>query len=156
MIIGIDLGTTNSLVAYYTDEGPKVIPNRFGDVLTPSVVSIDENDQIYVGKTAIERMQLYPETSAAVFKRSMGSDKKFDLGSKQFTAEELSIDFDDVDGIFLMMDKGLFPIEILKPGRSFQIHAMMTEGAPHKMMSHLKWEEGDSQFEEDELVLFNH
>ena len=90
MIIGIDLGTTNSLVAYYTDEGPKVIPNRFGDVLTPSVVSIDENDQIYVGKTAIERMQLYPETSAAVFKRSMGSDKKFDLGSKQFTAEELS------------------------------------------------------------------
>ncbi len=90
MIIGIDLGTTNSLVAYYTDEGPKVIPNRFGDVLTPSVVSIDENDNIFVGKTAIERMQLYPETSAAVFKRSMGSDKKFDLGSKSFTAEELS------------------------------------------------------------------
>ena len=90
MIIGIDLGTTNSLVAYYTDEGPKVIPNRFGDVLTPSVVSIDENDNIFVGKTAVERMQLYPETSAAVFKRSMGSDKKFDLGSKSFTAEELS------------------------------------------------------------------
>ena len=90
MIIGIDLGTTNSLVAYYTDEGPKVIPNRFGEVLTPSVVSIDENDNIFVGKTAIERMQLYPETSAAVFKRSMGSDKKFELGSKSFTAEELS------------------------------------------------------------------
>ena len=90
MIIGIDLGTTNSLVAYYTDEGPKVIPNRFGEVLTPSVVSIDENDNIFVGKTAIERMQLYPETSAAVFKRSMGSDKKFELGSKAFTAEELS------------------------------------------------------------------
>ena len=90
MIIGIDLGTTNSLVAYYTDEGPKVIPNRFGEVLTPSVVSIDENDNIFVGKTAIERMQLCPETSAAVFKRSMGSDKKFELGSKSFTAEELS------------------------------------------------------------------
>ena len=89
-VIGIDLGTTNSLVAYYTDEGPKVIPNRFGEVLTPSVVSIDENDNIFVGKTAIERMQLYPETSAAVFKRSMGSDKKFELGSKSFTAEELS------------------------------------------------------------------
>ncbi|MBP5192016.1 MAG: molecular chaperone HscC [Eubacterium sp.] len=90
MIIGIDLGTTNSLVAYYTDEGPKVIPNRFGEVLTPSVVSIDEDDNVYVGKTAVERMQLYPQTSASVFKRSMGSDKKFDLGSKSFTAEELS------------------------------------------------------------------
>ena len=91
MIIGIDLGTTNSLVAYYTDEGPKVIPNRFGEMLTPSVVSIDEEDNVYVGKTAVERMQLYPQTSASVFKRSMGSDKKFDLGSKSFTAEELTI-----------------------------------------------------------------
>ena len=90
MIIGIDLGTTNSLVAYYTDEGPKVIPNRFGEMLTPSVVSIDEEDNVYVGKTAVERMQLYPQTSASVFKRSMGSDKKFDLGNKSFTAEELS------------------------------------------------------------------
>ena len=61
-----------------------------------------------------------------------------------------------MDGIFLMMDKDLFPIEILKPGRSFQIHAMMTEGAPHKMMSHVKWKEGYLQYVEDELVLFNH
>ena len=49
MIIGIDLGTTNSLVAYYTDEGPKVIPNRLGKNLTPSVVSIDEDENVYVG-----------------------------------------------------------------------------------------------------------
>ncbi len=90
MIIGIDLGTTNSLVAYYTNDGPKVIPNRFGEVLTPSVVSIDEEDNIFVGKTAVERMQLYPKSSASVFKRSMGSDKKFELGDKSFTAEELS------------------------------------------------------------------
>ena len=41
MIIGIDLGTTNSLAAYYTDEGPKIIPNRLGRRLTPSVVSMD-------------------------------------------------------------------------------------------------------------------
>ena len=47
MIIGIDLGTTNSLVAYYTDEGPKIIPNRLGERLTPSVVSIDENETVY-------------------------------------------------------------------------------------------------------------
>lgn len=45
MIIGIDLGTTNSLAAYYTEHGPEIIPNRLGERLTPSVVSIDENDQ---------------------------------------------------------------------------------------------------------------
>lgn len=50
MIIGIDLGTTNSLAAYYTEHGPEIIPNRLGERLTPSVVSIDENDQVYVGK----------------------------------------------------------------------------------------------------------
>ena len=49
MIVGIDLGTTNSLIAYYTDEGPKIIPNRLGENLTPSVVSIDEEENVYVG-----------------------------------------------------------------------------------------------------------
>ena len=90
MIIGIDLGTTNSLAAYYTDQGPKIIPNRLGKNLTPSVVSIDENDQIYVGETAKERMLLAPESTAAVFKRDMGSKKEFRLLHKTFTAEELS------------------------------------------------------------------
>ena len=46
MIIGIDLGTTNSLVAYFTEDGPKIIPNRLGQNLTPSIVSMDENEQI--------------------------------------------------------------------------------------------------------------
>ena len=90
MIIGIDLGTTNSLAAYYTDQGPKIITNRLGKNLTPSVVSIDENDQIYVGETAKERMLLAPESTAAVFKRDMGSKKEFRLLHKTFTAEELS------------------------------------------------------------------
>lgn len=90
MIVGIDLGTTNSLVAYYTEEGPKIIPNRLGENLTPSVVSVDDNGQVYVGETAKERMLLYPETSASIFKRYMGSDKKYELGDRSFTSEELS------------------------------------------------------------------
>ncbi len=90
MIVGIDLGTTNSLIAYYTEDGPKIIPNRLGENLTPSVVSVDEHGQIFVGETAKERMLLYPETSASVFKRYMGSDKKYELGDRSFTAEELS------------------------------------------------------------------
>ncbi len=90
MIVGIDLGTTNSLVAYYTEDGPKIIPNRLGKPMTPSVVSIDEEGQIYVGESAAERMLLHPDSTASLFKRSMGSKKKFSLGDKTFTAEELS------------------------------------------------------------------
>ena len=90
MIIGIDLGTTNSLAAYYTEHGPEIIPNRLGERLTPSVVSIDENDQVYVGKTALERMAVYPDQTANLFKRSMGSRKEFKLGNKIFTATDLS------------------------------------------------------------------
>lgn len=90
MIVGIDLGTTNSLVAYFTDDGPKIIPNRLGKNLTPSIVSIDENEQVYVGETARERMLLYPDSAAAVFKRDMGSDRKFQLLHKQFRPEDLS------------------------------------------------------------------
>ena len=90
MIIGIDLGTTNSLVAYFTEEGPKIIPNRLGKNLTPSVVSIDEEEQVYVGELAVERMLLYPDSAASVFKRDMGSKKQFKLLNKTFLAEELS------------------------------------------------------------------
>lgn len=90
MIVGIDLGTTNSLVAYFSEEGPKIIPNRLGKNLTPSIVSIDEDEQVYVGETARERMLLHPDSAAAVFKRDMGSDRKFQLLHKQFRPEELS------------------------------------------------------------------
>lgn len=90
MIIGIDLGTTNSLAAYYTDEGPKIIPNRLGNLLTPSVVAIDETEQLYVGDLAVEQNLLHPGSGASVFKRDMGSQKKYSLLHKEFTAEELS------------------------------------------------------------------
>lgn len=89
MIIGIDLGTTNSLVCCFIDGETKIIPNRLGDNLTPSVVSIDD-DKIYVGKVARERKILYPDMTAEVFKRSMGTSKEFILGDKKFNAEELS------------------------------------------------------------------
>ncbi len=90
MIIGIDLGTTNSLAAYFTEDGPKIIPNRLGKNMTPSVVSIDDEEQIFVGDTAKERQILHPESSASIFKRNIGSNKEYMLGTKKFTAEELS------------------------------------------------------------------
>lgn len=90
MIIGIDLGTTNSLAAYFTEEGPKIIPNRFGKRLTPSVVSIDEDSSVYVGESAVERGLLHPESAAGVFKRDMGSKKQFHIQGRTFLPEELS------------------------------------------------------------------
>ncbi len=90
MIVGIDLGTTNSLIAYMSEDGVKVIPNKLGDNLTPSVVSVDDEGIVYVGKTAQERKLTHPGQTAEVFKRSMGTAKKFVLGDMEFTAEELS------------------------------------------------------------------
>lgn len=90
MKIGIDLGTTNSLVSYYGENGPQIIPNRLGEHLTPSVVGIDEDGTVYIGKTAKEQMASRPDLTAAVFKRSMGTEKEFQLGTKKFKAEELS------------------------------------------------------------------
>lgn len=65
-IIGIDLGTTNSLVAVWQDGESRLIPNAFGEYLTPSVVSIEEDGTIYVGKTAKERLASHPEDTASV------------------------------------------------------------------------------------------
>lgn len=90
MIVGIDLGTTNSLVAYYDGKAAKIIPNRLGEHLTPSVVSIDDDGTVLVGKTALARSLRRPLSSASVFKRSMGTDREYNLAGKKFRAEELS------------------------------------------------------------------
>ena len=90
MIVGIDLGTTNSLIAVWENGQARLIPNSLGDVLTPSCVSVDDDGSILVGRAARERLQTHPERSAAVFKRYMGSDKQIRLGGRSFRAEELS------------------------------------------------------------------
>ncbi|WP_455805084.1 Hsp70 family protein [Pseudomonas fluorescens] len=89
-LLGIDLGTTNSLIAVWQDGQARLIPNALGDVLTPSVVSLDEDDTILVGKAARARLTTHPERTAAAFKRFMGSDKQVQLGTRQFSPEELS------------------------------------------------------------------
>ncbi|MBU5488850.1 molecular chaperone HscC [Clostridium sp. MSJ-8] len=89
-IVGIDLGTTNSLISCYTDNGVVVIDNSFGEKLTPSVVSVDENGQIFVGKIAKERQITHPNDSVSLFKRNMGSKKEYKLGDKNYLPEELS------------------------------------------------------------------
>lgn len=90
MIVGIDLGTTNSLVAAWRDGAATLIPNALGEVLTPSCVSLDGDGSVLVGRAARERLQTHPASSASVFKRYMGSHKTLRLGDRDFRAEELS------------------------------------------------------------------
>ena len=90
MRIGIDLGTTNSLAAYYHDGKAVIIPNRLGKTMTPSCVSADEEGQILVGETAREYGFLHPERSARLFKRTMGTDQTYELAGLSFSSEELS------------------------------------------------------------------
>ncbi|HEY7424970.1 MAG TPA: molecular chaperone HscC [Gemmataceae bacterium] len=89
-IIGIDLGTTNSAAAYMTEEGPRLVPNALGEVLTPSVVGVDEEGKLLVGRAARELQVLHPERCAALFKRQMGGDWTTKLDGRKFSPEELS------------------------------------------------------------------
>ncbi len=90
MIIGIDLGTTNSLAAVWRDGAAVLIPNALGAVLTPSAVSLAEDGSTLVGQAARDRLSTRPERSAASFKRAMGTNHVFELAGRALRAEELS------------------------------------------------------------------
>ena len=90
MIVGIDLGTTNSLIAYLKDGSPTIIPNSHGQFLTPSVVSVDDTGTILIGATARERLLKHAANTAGSFKRLMGSQQVIKLGSHKFKPEDLS------------------------------------------------------------------
>ncbi len=90
MIVGIDLGTTNSAIAVFRSDAPELIPNALGDVLTPSAVSIAGTGEIIVGMAARERQATHPERTATAFKRYMGTQQRTKLGKHDFSAEDLS------------------------------------------------------------------
>ncbi|MCF2859160.1 molecular chaperone HscC [Pseudoalteromonas sp. SMS1] len=89
-IIGIDLGTTNSACCVWQDDELIKVPNALDSYLTPSVVGIDEDQNVIVGQIAKERLLTHSEKTVAVFKRLMGSEHVVKLGSKSFSAPELS------------------------------------------------------------------
>lgn len=90
MLVGIDLGTTNSLVAVWREGKAQLVPNALGELLTPSVVGLDDQGRIIVGEVARERLQTHPHLTCALFKRHMGSTWQGRLGDRVFRAEELS------------------------------------------------------------------
>ena len=89
-IVGIDLGTTNSLVSVFRNGKIEQIPNSFGEILTPSAVSFDEDGTVYVGKIAKERKITNPDTTVSSFKTFMGTNKKYNIYGKEYSPEELS------------------------------------------------------------------
>ena len=89
-IIGIDLGTTNSLVSVYRNGRAELLPNEWGQLLTPSCVGVLEDGTVTVGAVAKERLITHPRETAASFKTWMGTQKEFLLGGKVFLPHELS------------------------------------------------------------------
>lgn len=88
-ILGVDLGTTNSLAVVYKEGKPVRIPNAYGEYVTASAVSILDG-KIVVGKLAKERLITHPECSASLFKRNMGSDVTYTLDRKEYDSATLS------------------------------------------------------------------
>ncbi len=89
-IIGIDLGTTNSLASVWRNGRCELIPNSFGEFLTPSVVGFDDEGNVIIGKIAKQRLVSHPDLTAASFKCFMGTKQEISLGKKVFTPPELS------------------------------------------------------------------
>jgi len=90
IIVGIDLGTTNSEIAILRDESkPEVIPVE-GEMIMPSCVGIDPEGRLIVGRTAKNQMVSHPENTVLSIKRRMGENATVTLGGKSFSPEEIS------------------------------------------------------------------
>ena len=89
-ILGIDLGTTNSLACVWKGKEAILIPNAFGSYLTPSVVSFLENGEVLVGEGAKQRLHTHPSLTFAEFKRCMGTDTVYTVHGKTYYPQDLS------------------------------------------------------------------
>src|SRR5947209_14892205 len=89
LIVGIDLGTTNSEVAYIRDGQPHVLAEE-GDPILPSFVGLSDDGRLLVGKAARNQWVLAPERTVKSIKRKMGQDAKVKLGDQEYTPQEIS------------------------------------------------------------------
>src|SRR5574344_1788171 len=90
-VIGIDLGTTNSCIAYLREGGEvEIISNSNGARITPSVVAFSETGEILVGESAKNQIVLNSERTISSIKREMGNDTKVKIGTNEYTPQEIS------------------------------------------------------------------
>ncbi len=91
MIVGIDLGTTNSLVAYINQEGKaEIIINERGSRLTPSVVYFKNEQEVMVGELARSQLILKSDRTVSAIKRKMGDNYQVKVGERSYTPTEIS------------------------------------------------------------------
>ncbi|KAF2956497.1 molecular chaperone DnaK [Marinitoga sp. 38H-ov] len=90
-VVGIDLGTTNSAIAWMKPDGNvEVIPNAEGKRTTPSIVHFSKDGTVIVGEPAKRQVVLHPERTIRSIKRKMGSDYKVNVDNKSFTPQQIS------------------------------------------------------------------
>jgi Fe-S protein assembly chaperone HscA len=141
-VVGIDLGTTNSLVAYVKDGAPVVIRDQSGEALVPSVVSIDRDNIVYVGREAQRRLLTEPSRTVYSVKRFMGRGVE-DVGED---ARLLPFDVGGEEG-------GVVRIGVA--GREFtppEISALVLRELKHRAEEHFR-EDGEFDFEVDRAVI---
>ncbi len=89
-IIGIDLGTTNSEIAFIQEDGTPQVLEIEGSPLVPSVVGFSENGELLVGQKALNQLVLYPERTIKSIKRKMGKNEDIKLAEETYTPQEIS------------------------------------------------------------------
>lgn len=90
-VVGIDLGTTNSVIAWMKPDGTiEVVPNAEGSRTTPSVVSFTKTGEVIVGEPAKRQLILNPDRTIKSIKRKMGSDYKVRIDDKEYTPQQIS------------------------------------------------------------------
>ena len=90
IIVGIDLGTTNSEIAVYRAGRPQVLADDAGRLILPSVVGLDDAGGLLVGEEARNQFLLAPERTVRSIKRRMGSDDTVSLAGQSYRPQEIS------------------------------------------------------------------
>jgi molecular chaperone DnaK len=88
--VGIDLGTTNSVVSFLEAGDPVVIPNSEGSRTTPSVVAFSKSGEVLVGEVAKRQAITNPDRTIRSVKRQIGTNWTIDIDGKKYTAQEIS------------------------------------------------------------------
>jgi Fe-S protein assembly chaperone HscA len=141
-VVGIDLGTTNSLVAYVKDGVPVVIRDRSGDALVPSIVSVAEDNTVFVGREADRRLRTDPGRTVYSVKRFMGK------GAKDVAGEARLFPFrvgGDAGGVVRI---GLGDREFTPP----EISAFILRELKHRAEAHFA-EQGEVDADVDRAVI---
>src|SRR6266404_3730025 len=116
--VGIDLGTTNSVVSVLEAGEPAVIPNSEGARTTPSVVAFSKTGEVLVGEVAKRQAITNPDRTVRSVKRHIGTDWKIDIDGKHFAAQDISarvvlaIDVDLPVGADVSLDRSHRPVGV--------------------------------------------